>query len=51
VGSRTLVRTLLDVGANRTLMNKLGLKPGDFGVESEVCDLWSKRILIFIFRV
>ncbi|THU87994.1 hypothetical protein K435DRAFT_782260 [Dendrothele bispora CBS 962.96] len=35
VGSRTLVRTLLDVGANRTLMNKLGLKPGDFGVESE----------------
>ena len=36
VGSRGLVRTLLDVGANRTLSNKLGLRPGDFGVESEV---------------
>ncbi len=36
VGSRTLVRTLVDVGANKMLMNKLGLKPGDFGVESEV---------------
>ncbi|KAK0489174.1 transcription factor [Armillaria novae-zelandiae] len=35
VGSRTLVRTLVDVGANKMLMNKLGLKPGDFGVESE----------------
>ena len=35
VGSRTLVRTLVDVGANKLLMNKLGLKPGDFGVESE----------------
>jgi regulatory protein SWI6 len=38
VGNRSLVRTLLDVGANRTLPNKLGLKPGDFGVETEVCD-------------
>ena len=36
VGSRSLVRTLLDVGANRLLPNKLGLKPGDFGVETEV---------------
>ncbi|KAF9075347.1 hypothetical protein BDP27DRAFT_1415692 [Rhodocollybia butyracea] len=35
VGSRTLVRTLVDVGANRTLSNKLGLRPGDFGVETE----------------
>ncbi|KAJ7577062.1 transcription factor [Mycena floridula] len=35
VGSRTLVRTLVDVGANKLLMNKLGLRPGDFGVESE----------------
>ncbi|KAJ3935875.1 MAG: transcription factor [Lentinula lateritia] len=35
VGSRTLVRTLVDVGANKTLSNKLGLRPGDFGVESE----------------
>ena len=36
VGNRSLVRTLLDVGANRTLPNKLGLRPGDFGVEVEV---------------
>ncbi|KAH9941502.1 apses-domain-containing protein [Amylocystis lapponica] len=35
VGNRSLVRTLLDVGANRTLPNKLGLRPGDFGVETE----------------
>ena len=33
VGNRSLVRTLLDVGANRILPNKLGLRPGDFGVE------------------
>lgn len=37
IGNRSLVRTLLDVGANRILPNKLGLRPGDFGVESEVC--------------
>lgn len=36
VGNRSLVRTLLDIGANRTLPNKLGLRPGDFGVEVEV---------------
>jgi regulatory protein SWI6 len=36
VGNRSLVRTLLDVGANRVLPNKLGLRPGDFGVETEV---------------
>lgn len=36
VGNRGLVRTLLDVGANRVLPNKLGLRPGDFGVETEV---------------
>ncbi|KAF8074853.1 transcription factor [Lyophyllum atratum] len=35
VGNRSLVRTLLDVGANRILPNKLGLRPGDFGVETE----------------
>ncbi|KAG2011862.1 transcription factor, variant 2 [Coprinopsis cinerea AmutBmut pab1-1] len=35
VGNRSLVRTLLDVGANRVLANKLGLRPGDFGVETE----------------
>jgi regulatory protein SWI6 len=36
VGNRSLVRILLDVGANRILPNKLGLRPGDFGVETEV---------------
>ncbi|KAI0084457.1 transcription factor [Irpex rosettiformis] len=35
VGNRSLVRTLMDVGANRILANKLGLRPGDFGVETE----------------
>ncbi|KAI8974511.1 hypothetical protein BD414DRAFT_497895, partial [Trametes punicea] len=35
VGNRGLVRALLDAGANRLLANKLGLRPGDFGVESE----------------
>jgi hypothetical protein len=36
VGNRSLVRALLDVGANKILPNKLGLRPGDFGVETEV---------------
>jgi regulatory protein SWI6 len=36
VGNRGLIKTLLDVGANRTLANKLYLRPGDFGVEVEV---------------
>ncbi|KAF6761714.1 transcription factor [Ephemerocybe angulata] len=35
VGNRSLVRTLLDVGANRLTPNKLGLRPGDYGVETE----------------
>ncbi|TFK39794.1 transcription factor [Crucibulum laeve] len=35
VGNRSMVRTLLDLGANRILPNKLGLRPGDFGVETE----------------
>ncbi|KAI0034475.1 hypothetical protein K488DRAFT_45386 [Vararia minispora EC-137] len=35
VGNRSLVRSLVDVGANRVLPNKLGLRPGDFGVEVE----------------
>jgi ankyrin repeat protein len=39
VGNRSLVRTLLDVGANRLLPNKLGLRPGDFGVETEASGL------------
>ncbi|THH32465.1 hypothetical protein EUX98_g1729 [Antrodiella citrinella] len=35
IGNRSLVRTLLDVNANRVLPNKLGLRPGDFGIETE----------------
>ncbi|KAJ3763785.1 transcription factor [Lentinula raphanica] len=42
VGSRTLVRTLVDVGANKTLANKLGLRPGDFGVETEELSVGQK---------
>lgn len=42
VGNRSLVRTFLDVGANRILPNKLGMRPGDFGVETEVGDLFIK---------
>jgi len=40
VGNRGLVRSFLDVGANRILPNKLGLRPGDFGVENEVRREW-----------
>ena len=36
VGNRSLVKTLIDCGANRTLGNKLGLRPGDFGLEGDV---------------
>lgn len=39
VGNRSLVRVLLDAGANKLLANKLGLRPGDFGVETEVSGL------------
>ncbi|KAG8862141.1 transcriptional regulator swi6 [Tulasnella sp. 330] len=35
VGNRALVRMLIDVGANRVLGNKLGLRPADFGIESD----------------
>jgi regulatory protein SWI6 len=52
VGNRSLVRTLLDVGANRILPNKLGLRPGDFGVEAEVSShvLALIPLLIFCYR-
>jgi regulatory protein SWI6 len=39
VGNRSLVKTLIDCGANRTLGNKLGLRPGDFGLEGDVRDI------------
>ncbi len=36
VGNKALVRMLLDVGANKVLPNKLGLRPGDFGVDEDM---------------
>lgn len=39
VGSKTLVRTLLDVGARKDVANRMGLRPGDWGVDVEV--YWS----------
>jgi regulatory protein SWI6 len=36
VGSKGLVKMLLEVGADRLRANNLGLKPGDFGLDSEV---------------
>ncbi|KAJ7623198.1 transcription factor [Roridomyces roridus] len=47
VGNRSMVRTLLDVGANRMLPNKLGLRPGDFGVETEELSSGSRPEDIF----
>ncbi|GJJ11329.1 hypothetical protein Clacol_005561 [Clathrus columnatus] len=35
VGNRSLVKTLLDCGANRTIANKLGLRSSDFGLDGE----------------
>jgi regulatory protein SWI6 len=43
VGNRGLIKTLLDVGANRILHNKLWLRPGDFGIEVEVALLVTSR--------
>jgi regulatory protein SWI6 len=40
VGNRGLVRMLLDVGADKVKPNKLGLRPGDFGVEGVVRPLF-----------
>ncbi|GAA96028.1 uncharacterized protein L969DRAFT_96750 [Mixia osmundae IAM 14324] len=35
IGSRRLVRLLINSGADKTRSNKLGLRPGDFGVETD----------------
>jgi regulatory protein SWI6 len=45
MGTRGLVRLLLDAGADKSKGNKLGLRPVDFGVEPEVSrspDAWSE---------
>lgn len=36
VGNKNIVKLLLDAGADKTKANKLGLRPGDFGVQVEV---------------
>lgn len=36
VGNKALVRLLVDVGADRSLRNNLGLRAEDFGIEEEV---------------
>lgn len=36
VGNRNIVKLLLDAGADKTKANKLGLRPGDFGVQVDV---------------
>jgi hypothetical protein len=36
VGNRAIVRLLVDVGADRSLRNNLGLRAEDFGIEEEV---------------
>lgn len=36
VGNRSLVRMLVEVGADKGKPNKLGLRPGDFGITGEV---------------
>ncbi|KAJ9115090.1 hypothetical protein QFC22_005418 [Naganishia vaughanmartiniae] len=38
VGNRNLVKLLLDAGADKSKANKLGLRPGDFGVQVEGLD-------------
>lgn len=39
VGDRYLARFLIDVGANREIENKVGLRAGDFGIDDlEVCN-------------
>ncbi|CDZ97980.1 Transcription regulator HTH, APSES-type DNA-binding domain [Phaffia rhodozyma] len=36
VGNRTLTRFLVDVGAEKGVVNKLGLRAGDYGIEEEL---------------
>ena len=36
VGNKGLVRMLIEVGADKVKPNKLGLRPGDFGVDGVV---------------
>ncbi|KAF9945718.1 transcriptional regulator swi6 [Mortierella alpina] len=42
IGDRYLAKFLIDVGANRDLENKVGLKAADFGVDGEPCGPYEK---------
>ncbi|KAG9127229.1 transcriptional regulator swi6 [Ceratobasidium sp. 392] len=50
VGNRALVRMLVDVGADRALANKLGLRPGDFGVEGQNLQVGSMEEVLGALR-
>lgn len=40
VGNKRLVGLLVDAGADKARANKLGLKPADFGVETDVSNVY-----------
>lgn len=50
VGNKGLVRMLVEVGADKVRANKLGLRPGDFGIEGAVrfCSFWFDRCFTFL---
>ncbi|CEL56203.1 Start control protein cdc10 OS=Schizosaccharomyces pombe (strain 972 / ATCC 24843) GN=cdc10 PE=1 SV=1 [Rhizoctonia solani AG-1 IB] len=50
VGNRALVRMLVDVGADRGIANKLGLRPGDFGVEGQNLQVGSMEEVLSALR-
>lgn len=50
VGNRALVRMLVDVGADRGIANKLGLRPGDFGVEGQNLQVGSMEEVLGALR-
>jgi regulatory protein SWI6 len=45
VGNRGLVRILIDVGADKMRPNKLGLRPGDFGLEDVRLIRWLRTFV------
>ncbi|KAK4686008.1 regulatory protein SWI6, partial [Tremellales sp. Uapishka_1] len=50
VGNRTLVNLLLEAGADKTKGNKLGLRPVDFGVETEALKVSSGEEVIALLK-
>lgn len=51
VGNKALVRMLVDVGADKSIANKLGLRPADFGVEGEVRAKLSASAMFKLLKV